>query len=758
MELDEDFLKAPMGERPPLPGDKEEGQECRAFHPSAVKAFKIQTRLNATTIAQEEAKKADQVAAVERSAAVLHELQGGPIDGGGDGGQLLKNLDLDLFRENCWISWARTGGGPHRSSSRPRPLRRRRRRSTRPDKRRAPLRPECSSPSSLHSVRGLTRSELPLRQGSLNRSQHGGTSAWTTSRPSRTLTSKPRRSSRWVGTPFRRPSKAGGAIAARPGAEGPDRRPTIPPASGSGATSSGAEGPDRPSATPGGLDTQDPEVQLAVLRWMMSKRVGEVRIFAGRWVRRPGPVHVPDWANNLTKVNPEALEKGTHPRNHQAGGLPWARYSIEELNQQAKAGDRPYPQNLRSPHDPDDDFHWARQISSWTLPGLLGMFGHSFTLRQLWGVWESLPLLQGSRQRGPKNKAQNQIRLEGWETLKKEARCFLKEEGLPLPQTGPEWRLVYRAMGQVLAARAFLTDTPAEVMQLPVQDVADSKQQMILRAVCDERISVPLESLIQFPEVYKALMDRIGGPGALAEVKVNWRCNTKQWWVGAVPDAVAPSIYRKLGYTDDMIKLMGLDPSAPGCRTGADGPDIRPRGGEGDEGIVYPPITSDNVHGVVGKEYRKKNFSAETKHAFWAHMECGLVLSSVTPWELIPKTKGETRGGYMCKYCKGYWRAGGGGTRLLQIRAGKAILQLVLDEPPDGLYNRWVKERLEFYRRVEPSAPLRDVSVVDQKVPRFRFGHTTQTGHVSDAIWELILRNPEAAALKRIDDIAKGAA
>ena len=99
MELDEEFLTAPMGERPPLPGDKEEGQECRAFHPSAVKAFKIQTRLNATTIAQEEAKKADQVAAVERSAAVLHELQGGAIDGGGDGGLLLKNLDLDLFRE-----------------------------------------------------------------------------------------------------------------------------------------------------------------------------------------------------------------------------------------------------------------------------------------------------------------------------------------------------------------------------------------------------------------------------------------------------------------------------------------------------------------------------------------------------------------------------------------------------------------------------------------------------------------------------------
>ena len=82
------------------------------------------------------------------------------------------------------------------------------------------------------------------------------------------------------------------------------------------------------------------------------------------------------------------------------------------------------------------------------------------------------------------------------------------------------------------------------------------KEQMILRAVCDERISVPVESLQQFTE----------GLGALAEVKVNWRCNTKQWW-GAVPDSVALFIYRKLGYTNDMIKLMALGPWVPDrCR------------------------------------------------------------------------------------------------------------------------------------------------------------------------------------------------
>ena len=136
---------------------------------------------------------------------------------------------------------------------------------------------------------------------------------------------------------------------ARPGAEGPDRQPTIPPASGSGATSSGAEGPDKPSATPVGLDTQDPEVQLAVLRWQGESRgVGE-----------------------------------GHASQEPRGG--WT--PMDELNQQAKAGDRPYSEDLRSIFwaAPDEDFHWAHQISSWTLPGLLGMFGHSFTLRQLWG-------------------------------------------------------------------------------------------------------------------------------------------------------------------------------------------------------------------------------------------------------------------------------------------------------------------------------------------------------------------------------------
>ena len=50
---------------------------CLSGPSAPVKAFKIQTRLNATTIAQDEAKKADQVEAVERSAST--NFKGGPL-------------------------------------------------------------------------------------------------------------------------------------------------------------------------------------------------------------------------------------------------------------------------------------------------------------------------------------------------------------------------------------------------------------------------------------------------------------------------------------------------------------------------------------------------------------------------------------------------------------------------------------------------------------------------------------------------------
>ena len=85
--------------------------------------------------------------------------------------------------------------------------------------------------------------------------------------------------------------------------------------------------------------------------------------------------------------------------------------------------------------------------------------------------------------------------------------------------------------------------------------------QMILRVVCDE-----LGPGREPPAVPRGVQGphgphwRPGGPGggegqlALQHEAVVGRRS---------PRLSGPSIYRKLGYTNDMIKLMGLDPSAP---------------------------------------------------------------------------------------------------------------------------------------------------------------------------------------------------
>ena len=57
-----------------------------------------------------------------------------------------------------------------------------------------------------------------------------------------------------------------------------------------------------------------------------------------------------------------------------------------------------------------------------------------------------------------------------------------------------------------------------------------------------------------------------------------------------------------------------------------------------------PPITVENVNSVMGNDSKKK-VGGKEKHIFWARAECGLVLSSVTPCEIISKEKGVTTGG-----------------------------------------------------------------------------------------------------------------
>ena len=68
----------------------------------------------------------------------------------------------------------------------------------------------------------------------------------------------------------------------------------------------------------------------------------------------------------------------------------------------------------------------------------------------------------------------------------------------------------------------------------------------------------------------------------------------------------------------------------------------------------YPPLTVDCVESIAGSDYKKKQFKDKNSHVFWGRLECGLILSSISPWDVVTKESGVTRGGYVCRHCKGF--------------------------------------------------------------------------------------------------------
>ena len=65
-------------------------------------------------------------------------------------------------------------------------------------------------------------------------------------------------------------------------------------------------------------------------------------------------------------------------------------------------------------------------------------------------------------------------------------------------------------MGSFFAAKVFINRTLQVVMDLPVADIHDSKDHLRFRAVCDERITLPLKVLRHFPEIYNTLSTSLG--------------------------------------------------------------------------------------------------------------------------------------------------------------------------------------------------------------------------------------------------------
>ena len=307
-------------------------------------------------------------------------------------------------------------------------------------------------------------------------------------------------------------------------------------------------------------------------------------MYGGRWVRsrtpEGTPSPIPTWARPLKHAETVALEKRTHPVLCSGDTIEPILYSDSELEQQIRDGQRPAFKDIRGGFWAEGpDFTWVRESRTWDLPSMLHVYGARYTLKWIYAAWSALPIIIATHRRGKDSKdSKTANRHKDGLQIIEEAKSFLEVTGLPMPQDKEEWRLMFKEMGSFLATKSFLTNTPPPVMQLPVADIHDSKEAMRYRAICDERVTLPMEALRSVPSVYQALMRDLHA-SSMVEVKVNWRCNTKHHWHARVDDPVlAGQLYAKLGYSVEQIAAFGCV-SPPAGTAGAQGPGTDPKEG-----------------------------------------------------------------------------------------------------------------------------------------------------------------------------------
>ena len=108
-------------------------------------------------------------------------------------------------------------------------------------------------------------------------------------------------------------------------------------------------------------------------------------------------------------------------------------------------------------------------------------------------------------------------------------------------------------------------------------------------------------------------------------------------------------------------------------------------------------------------------------------------------WFKYKNAKGNV---WACKACGEHWKRKMCGCRVLRCATLSGLTFMIyMDEPPSALLDKWKKERIEYYKRFEPTGPLLNTGIV---LPMgFKFSSViTLDGAASTALWTAILLNP----------------
>ena len=349
---------------------------------------------------------------------------------------------------------------------------------------------------------------------------------------------------------------------------------------------------------------------MVLLTRMCNHHFGELRQFGGVWRLAYGRFNPPKWAKQLKREELIALETRTHPADLRNWNFTPCLYTEEDVKKQVEAGLRPAPESIRggfwAPYY--EERYWQRQTQTWTLPALFHVYGNSWTMKELYGISCEMPLMIQRSRRG-------QGETGGQRTpgqLAEDQGGGAAVPGCEQPGKAPVpcgVASMLPGVGQILGNAGVPDQHATGGDGDPGAPITDDREHMIMRAICDVRISLPLDAFKDHPEIYQQIVD-ILPPDQLMDVQVAWRCNTTQYWHAEVDAAAAGPLYAKLGYSASAIEAMNLNPFGGHVNLTAQGAKLlgeepahsgHPNPGAGQSSHSPAPFIS--IAGDDGKDY-----------------------------------------------------------------------------------------------------------------------------------------------------------
>ena len=146
------------------------------------------------------------------------------------------------------------------------------------------------------------------------------------------------------------------------------------------------------TSTSSGVDELEGDAKkLAMILWAYKRHKGELRMFGGKWVKDE-MAEIPSWAEAVKTSGAQlmAVERRTHPSDHDGDYIAPVFY-LDDNIQTAMGNTRPYLHEIKGIYWAEGKSGtWRRESRTWSLPALVNVFGHRFSFRWIYALWNTL--------------------------------------------------------------------------------------------------------------------------------------------------------------------------------------------------------------------------------------------------------------------------------------------------------------------------------------------------------------------------------